>query len=112
MLGDSEKDLEKPFLREGNGPPRTQHCKFAPALPLVGTQTDTSTLGNHNLITLPASLCNCLLRGVPDVAMTHGEQESGIRYSRRTSFGFLSSRSATNFECRRWPSGLHSTNSN
>jgi hypothetical protein len=33
-------------------------------------------------------------------------------HSRRASFGSLSSPSPMNFECRRWPSGVHSTNSN
>ena len=32
--------------------------------------------------------------------------------SRRASFESLPSLRATNFECRRWPSGVHSTNSN
>ena len=33
-------------------------------------------------------------------------------YSLRTSFAFLSSRSPINLLCRRWPSEVHSTNSN
>jgi undecaprenyl-diphosphatase len=33
-------------------------------------------------------------------------------FSRTTSFGFLSSLSPINRECRRWPSGVHSTYSN
>jgi hypothetical protein len=33
-------------------------------------------------------------------------------FSRTTSFGFLSSLSPTKWECRRWPSGVHSTCSN
>jgi hypothetical protein len=35
-----------------------------------------------------------------------------MTYSRPTSLAFLSSRSATHFECRRWLSGVHSVNSN
>ncbi len=36
----------------------------------------------------------------------------GLPYSRFTSRALLSSRSATNFECRRWLSPVHSRNSN